>query len=389
MKILKFKGKMSLKNKIYITVGITLAVIILTFVFLYMLNEPVREWIDIHILRKSITEDDIATIELEVDKSQYIYAHSRFISILCNGKLAIYNSYASKEAELDISISNPICSTNSNYLAIAETNGQRIYFISDTKVLWDAKVEGNISKINVSKGGYVSVVTTRKNYKSVIAVFDRNGKKLFEAYRASTIAIDTDISVDGKYLAIAEIKTSGTLIESNIEIIDMEKAINGNASDSTVFIHKADANKMLTDIKYQEKGQLVCRYDDTIEMIFEDKNTELMKFDTNTHIADINLKSYAIRTEEISTGPFTAKTNVILKNIISGIETIYAINSSVKEIVCYGGISAINLGTEIDFINLNGWLEKKYKSNQEAKSIVLGTSVAGIVYRDRIKVLTF
>ena len=47
MKILKFKGKMSLKNKIYITVGITLAVIILTFVFLYMLNEPVREWIDI------------------------------------------------------------------------------------------------------------------------------------------------------------------------------------------------------------------------------------------------------------------------------------------------------------------------------------------------------
>ncbi|MCI8393616.1 MAG: hypothetical protein HFJ23_07735, partial [Clostridia bacterium] len=51
--------------------------------------------------------------------------------------------------------------------------------------------------------------------------------------------------------------------------------------------------------------------------------------------------------------------------------------------------SAINLGTEIDFINLNGWLEKKYKSNQEAKSIVLGTSVAGIVYRDRIKVLTF
>ena len=85
-------------------------------------------------------------------------------------------------------------------------------------MLWDAKVEGNISKINVSKGGYVSVVTTRKNYKSVIAVFDRNGKKLFEAYRASTIAIDTDISVDGKYLAIAEIKTSGTLIESSISV---------------------------------------------------------------------------------------------------------------------------------------------------------------------------
>lgn len=389
MKILKFKGKMSLKDKIFIIVGIVLAVLILTVMFLYILNGSAREWIDIHILRKSITEDDIATINLEVDKTQYIYAHSRFVSVLCNGKLAIYNSYASKEAELDIGISNPIYSTNSNYLAIAETNGQRAYFISDTKVLWDTKVEGNISKINVSKSGYVSMITTRKNYKSVIAVFDRNGKQLFEAYRASTIAIDTDISVDGKYLAIAELKTSGTMIESNIEIIDMEKAINGNSSESTVFIHKSDVNKMITDIKYQEKGQLVCRYDDAIEMIYEDKNTELVKFDSNTHIADINLKSYTVRTEETSTGPFSAKTNLILKNIISGVETNYAINSSVKEIVCYNMISAVNLGTEIEFVNLNGWLEKKYTSNQEAKNIVLGTSVAGIVYRDRIKVLTF
>lgn len=389
MKILKFKGKMSAKNRLFATVGSIVTILAIIIVLLYVLNGSVREWIDTYILRKSITEDDIATIELEVDKSQYIYAHSRFISVLCNGKLAIYNSYASKEAELDISVSNPVYSTNSNYLAIAETNGQRVYLISDTKVLWDTKVEGNISKINVSKSGYVSIITTRKNYKSVIAVFDRNGKQLFEAYRASTIAIDTDISVDGKYLAIAEIKTSGTLIESNIEIIDMEKAINGNSTDSTVFIHKADANKMLTDIKYQEKGQLVCRYDTSIEMIYEDKNTELIKFDTNTHIADINLKSYTIRTEEISTGPFTAKTNIILKNIISGIETKYTINSSVKEIVCYSGISAVNLGTEIEFINLNGWLEKKYTSNQEAKNIVLGTSVAGIVYRDRIKVFTF
>jgi len=57
--------------------------------------------------------------------------------------------------------------------------------------------------------------------------------------------------------------------------------------------------------------------------------------------------------------------------------------------VCYNHIIAVNLGTEIHFVNLNGWLEKKYKSSQEAKDIVLGTSVAGIVYRDRIKILTF
>lgn len=366
-----------------------LGIAILTIVLLYILNEPAREWINIYILRKSVTEDDIATIELDVDKTQSIYAYDRYISILENGKLKLYNSYASQEAELNIAISNPIYARNNSYLAIAETNGQKVYLISDSKVLWENKIEGNISKVNVSKSGYVSVIVTGTMHKSVIITFDREGKELFKAFRAFSIAIDTDVSVDGKYLAIAEINTSGALIESSINIIDMEKAIKGDGTNSTIFIHNSEANKMLTDIKYQEKGQLVCIYDDSIHMIYEEKDTVLIGFNTNTHIADINLKSNIVRADEISTGPFSSKTDVILKNIITNSETVYSIESSVKEIVCYNNILAINIGTEIHLINLNGWLEKKYISHQEAKQIVLGNTVAGIVYRDRIKLLTF
>ena len=130
-------------------------------------------------------------------------------------------------------------------------------------------------------------------------------------------------------------------------------------------------------------------YDDSIHMIYEDKDTILIEFGANTKIADINLKSYTVRAEEKSTGAFSAKTDIVLKNILTGVETVYGIDSSIKEIVSYNQVSAINLGTEIHLINLNGWVEKKYKSRQEAKEIVLGTSIAGIVYRDRIKVLTF
>ena len=124
-------------------------------------------------------------------------------------------------------------------------------------------------------------------------------------------------------------------------------------------------------------------------MIYEEKDTVLLNFSSNTKIADIELKSHIISAEEKSTGLFSAKTDVVLKNILTGVDTIYEVDSSVKEIVCKNNISAINLGTEIHFINLNGWLEKKYTSNQEVKGIVLGSSVAGIMYRDRIKVLMF
>lgn len=389
MEILKFKGKMSLKNKILIGVGILAVVLIIATILLYILNVNAREWINIYILRKEVREDDVATIKLDVDKNQSIYAFDRYITILCNGKLSLYNSYASKETELDVPVSNPIYDANNSYLCIAEKNGQKLYLISEGKVLWENKVEGNIIKVNVSRNGIVSAITTGTSYKSIIVTFDKTGKELFKTYRASTIAVDVDVSIDGKKLALAEVNTSGALIESTVNIVDIEKASTGSATDSNIYRYKADSNKMITGIKYQEKGQLVCIYNDSIHMIYEDKDTVLLEFSGNAKIADIELKSHIISAEEKSTGLFSAKTEVILKNILTGVDTIYEVDSSVKEIVCKNNISAINLGTEIHFINLNGWLEKKYTSNQEVKGIVLGNSVAGIMYRDRIKVLMF
>lgn len=167
-------------------------------------------------------------------------------------------------------------------------------------MLWENKVEGNITKINVSRSGVVSVITTGTSYKSVIITFDKNGKELFKTYRASIIAVDTDISVDGKYLGVAEVNTSGALIESNVEIIDIEKAKNGTADNSAVvYQYSADPNKIITDIKYQEKGQLVCIYDDSVHMIYEGEDKVILEFGSNTKIADINLKSYIVRAEEV------------------------------------------------------------------------------------------
>ena len=51
----------------------------------------------------------------------------------CNGKLAGYNSYGAKAYEHDVQISNPIFKANGSYLAITESNGQKIYLIEDRK----------------------------------------------------------------------------------------------------------------------------------------------------------------------------------------------------------------------------------------------------------------
>lgn len=387
MKILKFKGKMPFKNRLLIIFGLILLVIIVIISIIYAANEVAREWINVNILRKEVNEEDVASIIIDIDKSQYICAYDKYIAILCNGKLEIYNSMASKISEIDMQISNPIFSASGGYLAVAENGGQKIYLISDTKIQWEGKVEGNINKISVSKSGNISAITKGTSYKSVIVTFDKVGKELFKTYLASTIAVSTEISSDGKYLAIAEVNTSGAVIESSIKIIEINKASSGDTTNSVVYKYNADANKIITQIKYQEKGQLVCIYDDSIHIIYQDEDHLLKEFNSNVQIADINLKGHVVRAEEISSGLFSSKTDVILTNISNNSETTYTLDSAVKKIVDYDQSVAINLGTEVHFIGLNGWLEKRYKSAKEIKNVVVGSSIAGIIYQDRIKVI--
>jgi len=63
------------------------------------------------------------------------------------------------------------------------------------------------------------------------------------------------------------------------------------------------------------------------------------------------------------------------------------LDGTIKSLQVYDSNIVINLGTEAEFINTLGWLQKKYRSKQEISNIVLGSSIAGIVYRDRVEII--
>ena len=52
-----------------------------------------------------------------------------------------------------------------------------------------------------------------------------------------------------------------------------------------------------------------------------------------------------------------------------------------------GNNIALNLGNEVQIINSNGWLLKKYMSTNQIKSLVVGDSIAGIIYKNRIEII--
>ena len=379
-------------NKKKIIIAIIIAIIVVTAIItigLYNTNKQARTWIDKNIFRKEIQQDKAVTIEIAENQDSNIYAFNKYIGILDKTNFTIYGNTGNKENELEIQISNPIFNSANRFLAIAENKGQKLYLITDKEITWEAEVEGNISQILVNKNGYVAVVIVDTSYKTVIKMYSPQGKELFNTYLSSTRAVDVSISNDNKYLAIAEIDTSGTIIQSNIKVVSIDKA-STDPTNSLVNTYKSEENKLITSIKYQEKNKLVCMYTDSIHEIANEKDETLIESkDKKVIFQSILLNGNACQIEEKSSGLFTADSQVNIINIDSKSIKQYTADSIAKELYTYGNIMALNLGTEIEFINTDGWLVKRYVANQEITNIVVSDNLAGIIYRDKIEIVKY
>lgn len=390
-------------NKKRILGIVMLAIIILAITILYIVyanNEEFRKFADENILKKDIAENDLKTIEISDYEKLNIFSYYKYIAILKENTLETYNYNGKKESELKIEISKPIIASNGKYVLIAEQDSQKAYMISDNVIKWVKELEGNISRISVNANGYSSIIVSGTSYKSVIIILDDSGNELFRNYLSDTIAVDSGISDDNKYISYAEVNTSGTLIQSNIKVISIEKAKQKNsniqkgqdASDSIVYTYNAPADSLILNIKYQDRTKLVCMYDDSIHIIKDNTDKEIAKIDDKeekTTFESINSNNYIIKNVEESKGLLNTNTTLKIINTNSLKENIYNFVGVTKELYSCGDKIALNLGSEIHFVDTNGWLIKKYTSSQEIRKIVMSNELAGIVYRNKIEIVKF
>lgn len=380
-------------NKKKLTVLIIISVLILTAIILfcvYMGNKTFRDFMDKYVLMKNVTENNLNSITLEEPENIQVYAYDKYISVFSQNKLVGYNSNGKKEYELSVEITNPIIYTNNRFLLIAEKEKQRIYLISGNNIVWQKDLEGNISRINVNKNGYVSVIITGTTYKSIIQTFDSQGNEMFKTYLSNSIAMDSDISSDNKYMSFAEISTNGTTVQSRIKTVSIQKAKEKEASSDPIISNIASpTDSVALSIKYQDSNRLVCMYDDSIHIIQNGTDEELLKLKEDGQkvvFGDIKLNNFAVRILEKSVLLSTQST-VEFVNVGSKKTNIYTIDSVVKEIYVNNNYIALNLGSEVYFVGTNGWLNKKYTSSQEVRKVVINNDCAGIVYRDKIEII--
>ena len=379
------KGKL---RKLALIIFIILIIVaIMVLISVYFLHFEFRQWCDKNVLIKEIHQENARYIELDGDENTQVYAFDKYICVFRKKTLEFYNKVGTKVDEIQLDINKAVFTSKGRYMAISEENGKKFYLICGKEKLFENEIEGNITQINVSKSGYVSIVISNTSYKSIVDVYDKRGEEVFRTNLVKSIVADVCISQDGKYLAIAEVDLSGIIIQSSIQIVSMELA-QTNPAEAIQYKHEAPTDKLIMNIEYQEKNGLICMYNDGIEILQEKNSSELVKIDNRKlEFMTIELNNRIALVEEISTGEYTADTSIRIINPVTLKEKKYIANDVAKAIETSDNRIAINFGTNLHIISKNGILLKKYISNTEINDIVMAEGLIGVIYRDKIRII--
>lgn len=371
--------------KVFVLVFI--ATLIIIAIARYITDEDFRYNIDTNLLKKEISEENLNTIEIDSDTNPSIFAYDKYIAVLSKNKFSEYTSDGKIAAELDVNISVPLVATNDKYMVLAEKDGQRIYLISGSNILWQNDLEGSISRVNVNKNGYVSVIIKTTIYKSVVVFFNNNGVEIFRSYSSSNYAVCTSVSTNNKYLAIGEVDYSGTIVKSYVKIFSVELT-QTDPDNSIIYTYESENGEIITNINYQSKDTAICMFNSYVQKVSLDSNERLYDIIADDIFVDTNLSEGFVVVDKQSSGFFSYEYELTIKSTTNKTENLYILNSDLpKTINVSGNIMALNLGNEVQIINSNGWLLKKYISGKQISNVVVGDTIVGIVYKNKIEII--
>ena len=380
----KFKERKKNKRMVKLTVVTTIAIIVLVFAALYMANKNFRSFIDTYILRKEITEDRANSITIDTENVSLIYSYDKKLVVYSEGSVNFYNSDAKQTGSIEITLSKPIADSGDKYLALGDYESQKICLIKSDSLVWQKDIEGKVSKIAVNKEGYVAVSVTGTTYESIVMLFNPKGELLFSKY-ISNYVVAVDISDDSKNVAIAEIDNSTIITKTNIEIVSIEKA-STTAENATVNSYQTENNELLVGMKYQTKNKLICCFDNYVIKMDDTTSNKIYEISDLTAYIDMNLTNGFVRIDKEASSVFKSDYRLKIRKDNNS-EKVYIIEGSIKSLKAQNNMIALNLGKEVEFINSNGWLVKRFVSTQEVKDVLVSKQLGIIVYKDKIAII--
>ena len=185
-------------------------------------------------------------------------------------------------------------------------------------------------------------------------------------------------------MSFCELDISGALIESRVKTVSIEDA-KQRPESAIIYTYQIPSNMLVANLAYHQKNQLICMTESAILLL---KNGGIETIDeinkSDVTFAGVQLSKSYFKMKESMNGINNQSSNLEIHNTHSKSSYVYTINGIAKSVYSKDGVIAVNVGTEVYFINERGWLIKKYTANQEVKDIVIADNIAGIISRNKI-----
>ncbi len=380
----KFKEKKKNKRMTKYSLVVLAAVVILIIVSLYIANKGFRSFIDTYILRREVRESNSQSIAVDTDSLALIYAYDNNIVTYSGGKLTFYDKHGKEISNTELTFSKPIANSKGKYLVIGDSGAQKVCLITKNDIVWQADVEGKISKVAVNENGYVVVSTTGTTYESMVMLYDQKGNIQFTKY-ISTYVLDAQISADNKYIALAQADNSKISPSTKVELISIDKA-KSNSEEATLNTYYGESGDVLTGIKFQDKDKVLCAFDSYIVRLTEKEANKIYEYSDLTAYIDVNMNKEFVRIDKEESSVFKSDYRLKITNN-NKTEKTFIIEGSLKSIVAKDKTIALNLGNEVVFLDSNAWVMKKYTSSQDIKNVIVSDKLGLIIYGDKIDIV--
>lgn len=149
-----------------------------------------------------------------------------------------------------VPLNKPLVRTNGRELLVADVGGQDVYVLRTDGMLWTDRLDVNIINADISREGFVTLVTSSKRYNGEVRVYDIHGIELFRSIIASSYAVSAKISPSGGQMAVDSIDTTGARASTSIKFFAMDSTDLGGKSleaSNSVFpyIYYTDADELI------------------------------------------------------------------------------------------------------------------------------------------------
>ena len=145
---------------------------------------------------------------------------------------------------------------------------------------------------------------------------------------------------------------------------------------------------ILANIKFNDKDEAICMFDSYIQKLTKNTSQKIYDISSDNMFVDINLKNNLVIVEKETSGLFSYEYQMSIKNTAGKSDNLYILGTDTpKKLKVTENLICLNLANEVRVVSSGGWLLKCYTTKSEIQDIVVGDSIIGIIYNNKIEVI--